>query len=176
MKKILETERLVLREFELTDAQKMWELNSDTEVIKYTGDPPFVSVEEAEQFLAGYRDYAKNGFGRWAVLLKPELEFIGWCGLKYNEENLVDLGFRFFRRYRNRGFATESAGASLEYGFNTLSLDEIIARVSQKNEASTRVLQKLNMRFREKSPCEGISDALYYRIDKETFIKSNYLE
>ena len=154
----------------------MWELNSDTEVIKYTGDPPFVSVEEAEQFLAGYRDYAKNGFGRWAVLLKPELEFIGWCGLKYNEENLVDLDSGF-SGVTGTGDSRLNLPAPL-WNMDLIhsALDEIIARVSQKNEASTRVLQKLNMRFREKSPCEGISDALYYRIDKETFIKSNYLE
>ena len=95
LKKILETSRLILREFKLYDAKKMWKLNKNQGVIKYTGDPHFKSIKEAELFLKNYTDYQKNGFGRWAVLLKNTNEFIGWCGLKLNEDTHVDIGFRF---------------------------------------------------------------------------------
>ena len=74
MRKILETERLLFREFNQSDAPKLFELNADPDVIKYTGDSPFVSVSEAEDFLINYSDYKQNGFGRWAVVLKePEV-------------------------------------------------------------------------------------------------------
>ena len=98
IRKVIETPRLVLREFVLNDAENIWELNSDPEVIKYTGDPPFATIEKAREFLLDYTDYEKNGFGRWAVITKASNSFIGWCGLKFNEQNLVDLGFRFFKR------------------------------------------------------------------------------
>ena len=73
----------------------------DPDVIKYTGNPPFESEEEAKFFLDNYNDYNKNGFGRWAVILKDTKEFICWCGLKLNEDDLIDIGFRFFKKYWN---------------------------------------------------------------------------
>lgn len=70
MKIILETPRLVLREFLETDAEDMFRLNNDPEVIRYTGDPPFQSVVEAISFIKGYNCYEKFGYGRWTVQLK----------------------------------------------------------------------------------------------------------
>ncbi len=60
----------MLREFSLSDASNMCKLNKDLEVIKYTGDSLFATVKEAKLFLKNYTDYQKNGFGRWAILLK----------------------------------------------------------------------------------------------------------
>ena len=61
MKNIIETERMYLREFSVDDASHFYELNSDPEVVRYTGDPPFESVEAAKKFLANYTEYEKNG-------------------------------------------------------------------------------------------------------------------
>lgn len=76
MKIILETKRLVFHEFETADAKEMFLLNSDHDVIKYTGDEPFKSVEEAGQFILQYDQYQKYGMGRWAVLLKETNEYL----------------------------------------------------------------------------------------------------
>lgn len=172
MKQILETDRLFLREFHLSDAEKMYELNADPEVIRFTGDPPFTSIEKAQEFLENYTDYQKNGYGRWAVIEKSTGEFIGWCGLKYNEEKLVDIGFRLFRKTWNKGYATEAAAATLAYGFNTLKLEEIIGRASEENKASISVLMKLGMNFWKLSAFEGIGYTAYYRIDKKQFYEN----
>lgn len=170
VKLITETPRLLLREFEIDDAKSMWELNSDPEVIKYTGDPPFGNVEKARDFLLNCKDYEKNGYGRWAVITKASNSFIGWCGLKLNEQNLVDIGFRFFRREWNKGYATEAAQASLEYGFKELNLKEIVGRVARQNSASIKVLEKLSMDYWKNDTCKGIEDSLYYRITKEQYL------
>ena len=69
-KPLIETPRLILREFELDDAFDIYKLNADPEVIRYTGDPPFETVESARDFLNNYKDYENNGFGRWAVIKK----------------------------------------------------------------------------------------------------------
>lgn len=150
---ILETPRLFLREFREEDASFFFELNEDPEVIRYTGDPPFASLEEARQFLLDYDQYRKYGYGRWAVLLRPESdggspEWIGWCGLKYiSELDETDIGFRLFRRYWGRGYATEAALACLDYGFRELGLRRIVGRVMKENVASVRVLEKIGMEF-----------------------------
>ena len=99
------------------------------------------------------------------------------AGLKLNEQNLVDLGFRFFRKEWNKGYATEAAHACLEYGFLELDLKEIIGRVARQNKASIKVLEKLSMDYWKNDSCKGIEDSLYYRITKEKYlqkvIKSN---
>jgi RimJ/RimL family protein N-acetyltransferase len=73
MKVIIETDRLLLREFELSDAFEMFRLNSDHEVIKYTGDVPFKNIEEAEHLILNYDQYKKYGFGRWTAVLKKQM-------------------------------------------------------------------------------------------------------
>lgn len=67
------------------------------------------------------------------------------------------------------GYATESAKAVLEYGFNTLDIEEIIGRAAADNFASIRVLEKLNMKFWKKDNCNGIKNSHYYRIKREDF-------
>jgi len=83
---IVETERLYLHEMTVAEAADAHELNADPEVIRYTGDPPFRDVAHAKDFLQAYPDYRKYGFGRWAVRLKADDSFLGWCGLKRTDE------------------------------------------------------------------------------------------
>ena len=171
MKKITETNRLILRELDSNDSENFFNLNSDPEVLKYTGDLPFSSIVDAKKFLINYSDYKENGSGRWAVILKETESFIGWSGLKLNEENLVDIGFRFFKKEWGKGYATESAKAVLDYGFNTLNLTEIIGRVFKANISSIKVLEKLNMTYWEPDFFKNIETLLYYRIRKNDYIK-----
>jgi len=166
MTQIIETNRLLLREFIVSDADCFFKLNSDSEVLKYTGDLPFASLSEAKSFLENYSDYERNGFGRWAVIVKETNALIGWCGLKLNEENLIDIGFRFFQYEWGKGYATESSKATLNYGFNKLNINEIIGRAAKDNIASIRVLEKLNMNFWKNDNCKGIENSVYYKINK----------
>jgi RimJ/RimL family protein N-acetyltransferase len=159
----------MLREFTHSDAEHLYLLNSDPDVIRHTGDPPFNSLQEAENFLRNYKEYQMNGFGRWAVILKKENRFIGWCGLKRNEENMVDLGFRFFKKDWGNGYATEAAKASLEIGFNQMNIDRIIGRAATENIASIKVLEKLNMNFWKNDVCQGIDNSAYYSITSSEF-------
>lgn len=169
MKIITTTPRLLLREFLPTDAEKMFELNTDSEVLKYTGDKPFNSVMDAAHFLNSYSEYRENGFGRWAVVLKETNEFIGWCGLKKNEDDEIDIGFRFFRNQWSKGYASEAAIAALNIGFNHFLLSEIIARANTDNKASLRVLEKLRMKSYKIGSAEGLGKTMYYRIKKSDF-------
>lgn len=145
---ILETDRLRLRRFLPGDGAAMFELNSDPEVLRYTGDPPFADPPEAEAFVRSYDHYEHFGIGRWVVVEKATGTFLGWCGLKYSLElDETDLGFRFFRRYWNKGYATESARACVDYAFEKLGLSLLVGRAMHANGASIRVLEKVGFHY-----------------------------
>ena len=168
MKKIRETDRLLLREFTPSDAAAMFHLNEDWDVIKHTGDPPFSSEDEALAFLQNYDDYKRNNMGRWAVIVKETNQFIGWCGLKRHDDGMVDIGFRFFKKEWGKGFATEAASACLDYGFKALNIPEIIGRAARENHASIKVLEKLGMTYWKDDSCKGITDSVYFKITNKS--------
>lgn len=163
---IAETKRLILRETTPADAEQAYLLNLDPEVIRYTGDEAFKSVEEAEKFLTAYDHFKKYGFGRWAVIDKSNNEFLGWCGLKYSpNDNEYDIGFRFFKKHWGKGYATEAATACLELGFNKFNMPAIIGRAAKQNLASINVLQKIGLTYLKDADCHG-EDAVIYKIEK----------
>ena len=146
---IIETDRLLLRTFTINDAILVYELNRDPEVTRFTGDP-IRDPEHAKSVLEKtiLPQYALYNHGRWAVNLKPGLEFIGWCGLKTRpERNEIDLGFRFLRNSWGHGYATEAAFACLKYGFEKLGLARIVGRAMPDNLGSLRVLEKCGMSY-----------------------------
>lgn len=152
----METERLYMREFKIEDAQLLIDLNSDPMVTRFTGDGEVKNSEEAKRILTDiiFPQYSKK-MGRWAVHLKSTDEFIGWCGLKYQEESLeTDLGYRFFNKYWGKGYATESAKAVIDYGINILKLKNIMALAAKENTASINVLKKLGMTYLEDDMCQ----------------------
>jgi ribosomal-protein-alanine N-acetyltransferase len=168
----LETERLVLRLWTGDDAQALWELNEDPEVLKYTGDTNFESVEAMREFLLQYAQYRNYKMGRLVVVLKATGELLGWCGLKYHEEEgYVDLGYRLFKKFWNFGYATEASRVCLDYGFNELGLERVVARADMENAASIRVMQKLGFRFYEKGIEEG-RDSVVYEMHKVDWQRS----
>lgn len=160
--KPIESQRIYLRELTPDDAEHLYLLNSDPEVIKYTGDKPFASVEKARAFLEAYDHYRHYGFGRWAVVRKADHAFLGWCGLKYTKElDEFDIGFRFFRSYWNQGYATEAARACLHVGFLTFKMPKIVGRVMVANIGSSRVLEKTGLQYARPHDFEGRPGALY---------------
>jgi len=159
---ILETERTKIRPLTPKDAEHFYMLNQDPEVLKYTGDNPFETVEAAKEFLVQYDQYEKYGVGRWAVINKENEEFLGWCGLKFTEKlNEYDIGFRFFRKHWNNGYATESAKACVELGLNKFKFPEIIGRAMKDNLASIRVLEKIGLVYDRDFDFEGYEGVIY---------------
>lgn len=144
---VFETERLLFRLFTMEDSSLIYELNQDPEVTRYTHDP-INDLEKAAEVLEKVilPQYALYNHGRWAVHLKADLGFIGWCGLKYRPElREVDLGYRFKQEYWGKGYATEAAYASLKYGFEKLNIGLIRGRAELGNTGSIRVLEKCGM-------------------------------
>lgn len=150
------------------DAENLYLLNLDPAVVRHTGDSPFESVEEAERFLASYDHYEKYGCGRWAVITSRDSGFIGWCGLSYTARlDEHDIGFRFFKSKWNQGYATESAKACIDYGFEKLKLKRIVGRVMKENIPSLKVLEKIGLQFIKPIVFSG-HEGLEYEIENSS--------
>lgn len=147
MEKIIQSKRLFLRRFNEEEAPYFYQLNADQEVMRYTGDKAFIDVKNAKEFILNYSHYDIHGFGRWSVYTLEENKWIGWCGLKRNEDGIVDLGFRFLKDEWNKGYATEIAAEVIKFGFEILKLHKIIGRCSVENQASIAVLRKIGMKY-----------------------------
>ena len=164
----IETERLKMRPIiPEEDAEDMYLLNLDPEVVRYTGDVPFKSIEDSLEFYKNYRQYEKYKLGRFSTFLKEDMTFIGWCGLK-QEDGYIDLGYRFAKPYWGQGYATESSLASLRYGFDDLNIERIVAHALKDNPASIRVMEKVGMLYEKDLVYDG-HEALQYYMTSEMY-------
>lgn len=171
----LETDRLILRKLEESDYERLFLLDSDPEVMKYIGVPVLKDVNQSKDVIRTIqKQYEDNGIGRFAVIEKESNLLIGWSGLKFLTQeingynNVYELGYRFMPEYWGKGYALESAKASLDYGFNDLNIDIIYAMAHSENDASNHILQKLGFeRMSEFMEPDGV--CLWYELHREKY-------
>jgi len=160
---VLETERLILREFTDADLDAYYLLGTDPDIIRYT-HLKFRDKEHALEILRTnpLHDYQTHGFGRNAVVLKTSGQVIGFSGLKYLPElQQVEIGYRLLPAYWGQGLATEAGRPLIRAGFERLKLPCIIGLVDPENGASVRVLQKLGMKYVDEVEYMGYRAARY---------------
>ena len=149
---IIETERLILRELLSSDAQAMFELDSNPNVHQYLGNNPVASITECVNYIENIRNqYIKNGIGRFAVERKETGEVIGWAGLKFITEyendhiNFYDIGYRLQEKHWGKGYGYEAARAWLDHGFNEMHIPTIYASAHIDNIGSNKILKKIGL-------------------------------
>ena len=149
-KTILETERLILREFSTGDAPFVFELMNDESYLRFIGDRGIKTVDDAKNYLLNgpIKSYEQFGFGLFLVKLKDSETPVGTCGLiKRPELDDVDVGYAFLARYRGKGYATEAGRAVVEYAKTKVGLNRVVAITVLDNHASIKVVEKLGLRF-----------------------------
>lgn len=149
--KILETERLLIREMDsATDAEFVFELLNTPKFIQYIGDRGVRSIEQAAEFIENrYRQsYRDNGFGLYSVELKKDGTPVGMCGfVKRGSLPDPDLGFAFLPQFENQGYGLESAMAIMQYGRDVLGFERVLAITTPDNDRSAKLLEKLGFKF-----------------------------
>jgi ribosomal-protein-alanine N-acetyltransferase len=148
--KILETERLLLRQLSTHDAEFILELLNEPSFIQNIGDRGVRTVADANSYILNgpVASYARNGFGLYLVVFKETNESIGMCGLiKRTGLDDVDIGYAFLPKFWSRGYAVESALATKSYAKNVIGLKRIVAITDPANGASIRVLEKIGLSF-----------------------------
>jgi ribosomal-protein-alanine N-acetyltransferase len=147
--KILETDRLILRQLVPDDLDNLFALYRDPEIRRYFPEGTLTyeeTKEELEWFLNGHPKHPELGL--WATILKGSDQFIGRCGLlpwTIDGQNEVEVAYLIAREYWRQGLGTEAAQAILQYGFEQLGLSRLICMIDPANIASRRVAEKIGM-------------------------------
>lgn len=165
MKVFLDTQRLILRQFTQDDADSLFELDSDPEVMRFTinsGQPTDYKIIQ-NQILPSYFSYYKkyDGYGCWAAIEKSSKAFIGWFlfrpiihasyfNPKLANSNDIELGYRLRKTAWGKGYATEGSKALIAKGFLELGTQRVLAVADAANLASVRVMEKVGLKLHTK--------------------------
>lgn len=152
MRLTLETDRLILRPFELDDAESMFNnWASDDEVTKYLTWNTHKSIEETKEVLAFWvNQYEKEERINFAIVYKENNELIGGIDVVGYLEGVPVIGYNLSRKYWNKGIMTEACKRVIELLFS-LNHEKIIIEAMVENIGSNRVIQK----------CGGVYDSTY---------------
>lgn len=138
---VLFTERLYLAEMNFNDINSLKLILKDDETM-YAYEGAFNDREVFEWLNKQILRYEKYGFGLWAVFLKENNEFIGQCGLtmqQWKNEEVLEIGYLFNKKYWHKGYAIEAASACKEYAFNVLNVNEVCSIIRDTNIPSQNV-------------------------------------
>lgn len=167
----LHTKRLVLRPFVEADATSLFEISQDSEVMRFIGDRSIPTMEDCWRAVAAWLGHWElRGYGPWAVEERASGRFIGRVSLWFPYGwPAPELGYLLGRDWWGRGYATEAAGAGLDWAFAHVNeLAEWISLVDPANHASIRVVTKLGQTPRGETELRG-HRVLVFGIDRATW-------
>ena len=165
MKNILETDRLIVREFTMNDDAVVLDLFADGGMPHMAQFGP-LDINYARGFLNRMLDHYKdNGFGLWAVIEKESGTLIGYCGLHNvpigHDETKIELAYRIHKNHWGNGYATEVATAVCDYALNVLKLPEIVSCIAHDNKRSARVAEKVGLTYWKEGIFKGMPCRVY---------------
>lgn len=170
--KIIETERLILREYRQTDFEKLYEILSDQETMKYY-IKPYDEIGTQRWIDWCINSYKDNKFGLWAIELKDENVFIGDCGISLqniDNEILPEVGYHINKKYWRNGYAKEAAKAVLEWGFQNTSYNEFYSYMNYQNIGSYKTAESIGM-VKVKEYSDEFEKLFVYKITRNDYKK-----
>jgi RimJ/RimL family protein N-acetyltransferase len=166
---VLETERLVVRRYELDDADQAYAIYSEPDVWRWLGGgSPHVSVEESRAWVERLLKRADewDPIGAWAVVRREDNQLLGTVHLLPLEGGPdIEIGYHYGKDFWGHGYASEVARAVIPYGFEVTEEDELVGVVFQQNIASQRVLENAGLKYVGQRHCFG-QDMMHYRISR----------
>ncbi|HRE57342.1 MAG TPA: GNAT family N-acetyltransferase [Candidatus Kapabacteria bacterium] len=150
--KILETSRLVLREFTVEDAAFLVSLMNSSTWMEFIGNTAVHTIDHAEQYIVKglQHSYTTHGFGLWLVENKLSKEPIGMCGLLHRESlEYIDIGFAILPQFQGYGFAFEIAASTMIFAKHILGIETIAAITKSNNIRSKALLEKLGLSYQK---------------------------
>ena len=174
MVKILETERLILREMDDNDFEALQKVISDPEIMKPSCRPPYDEAGVWKWIRWCKASYQKRGFGLWAVVLKSTGEMIGDCGVSMqtiDDEQKPEIGYHLRRDYHRQGIGKEMTQAVRDYFFEHFDYEEVYSYMNVGNLPSYKTAEANGMTYlHDYTPADG-HPCHVYRITREEWKK-----
>ena len=165
---MIETERLILREYNPEDFDALYEILSDEETMAHY-PKPFDAERTRGWIQWNLQNYEIYGFGLWAVTLKDTGEFIGDCGISMQEidgEILPEIGYHIHRKYWRRGYGSEAARAARDWFFRNTDYDCVYSYMKYTNVGSWSTAMANGMKQVKEYPDEKNSTSYAYAITR----------
>lgn len=160
-----ETERLVLKPADISDADFFLELYNMPSFIKYIGDRNLRTKQDAENYIKNrfLPQIEKLGFGNYVVILKEDNTKIGAVGIFEREGlDVLDIGFSFFEKYEGKGFAYEAANKLKDIAATDFGVKKISAITTKYNYSSQKLIEKLGLKFQKMVTIPNDDEELMY--------------
>ena len=144
------TERLLLRKIRIDDSEPMFAYASHPDVSRFTTWETHKSIGNTNQFISFLlRQYEASEPSNWGITLRETQQLIGTCGFMYwdREQRLAEIGYALAKDYWGRGLMVEAVRQIIEFAFERMAVERVIARCHIDNLASERVMQKIGMTF-----------------------------
>jgi len=179
----IKTERLIIKPYRIEDLSECFQLMQDKELFGYM-DMDVMSLEEykrlftwlIESYETTFDDEFRYSFN---ITLKESGEHIGWCGIGALDYDIKqkEIYYLIGKKFWRKGFAKEATKALLDYGFNVIGLNEIVALCKKENIASRKVIENMGLEF--KYIVEGVSKEfdfyngeLYFSLNKKEHLST----
>jgi len=160
---IVETDRLVIREFEEDDLLSLYKIESDPRIVEFIPWSKLSTLNECNRKIKKYiSDYKRYKLNSWAVTIKETSEVIGITQLVYsNKIKGVEIGTKILPEYWSMGYASELSKAVVRYGFYELGIDEITAVTDVNNAGAIKSLINMGMTLKKYGYYNGAEAAFY---------------
>ncbi|MBI9015235.1 MAG: GNAT family N-acetyltransferase [Clostridiales bacterium] len=178
----IETERLIIKPYGIEDLSECFHLMQDKILFRYL-DMDVLSLVEYKRLFTWLIDSYETTFDddfrySFNITLKESGKHIGWCGIGVLDYDVSykEIYYLIGQKYWNSGYAKEATKALLDYGFNVIGLNEIVALCKKENIASQKVIKKVGFEF--KYSVKGLpkefdfyNGELYYSLNKKQYVK-----
>ncbi len=174
---MLQTQRLILRDWQQSDLEAFARMNADAEVMKYF--PATLSRPESDALVERIKHHHQAyGFGLWSVEERSTAAFIGFIGLNVptfeaHFTPTVEVGWRLAKAFWGKGYATEGARRAISYGFEVIGLTEIVSFTAQLNLRSIAVMKRLGMTHRQADDFDHPGLPLGHRLQRHVLYRLN---
>jgi ribosomal-protein-alanine N-acetyltransferase len=174
---ILETERLLLDAWQISDWTAFRPIAADADVMRYiTGGVPWTDDQIRAFVERQVKLYTERGFCRWKLLTKATGELTGFCGVGFwRDAPDPEIGWWLARRYWGRGLATEAARTALRDAFERVGLERIISVAMPENAASIRIMEELGLKLECEFENEGVRLVRYAICRSQHFSRADPL-
>lgn len=171
---MIETQRLILRQWTLADIPSIVSIYGDPETMRLFGRGVTFSRQELTDSLEHViAEYVDEGLGNHAVIEKQSLAIVGHCGVhRGSDTNDAEADWLIARHRWGLGYATEAATAVLERAFDAQNLPAISGVARRENLASIAVMRKVGMTFAGQCERHGF-DSVVYRVTREVWTTSS---